>query len=181
MTEGKSLSSALAGSNEVTSLSGTDRILAFSSSGERKKISRANLLGLRDTNAQQEGWLRIMSYNAAGDTLLSISNGWSSLRGNFVLLALIMNGNNNNFCDATVLANMGNNGTPSFTKIRFVNKSLSEGYIDIWYPGSTNPQSLRISMIQGRNVTLIPPELNATVPEGYTSKEVDITKPAWGG
>ena len=183
MSEAKKLSTALLESAESLSLAGTDRILAFDTTGQQKKISRANLLSSWDINPQAEGWIRLLSYNVAGDVLLSISNGWSALKGNFVVFAAMMHAAANDYNKVTTLVNMTNSLTSpvSFTKIRVLRKSGSEGYIDIWYPGSTSTQSVHVTILCSRNVTRLTPEYNAQIPEGYTAVELDITKPAWGG
>ncbi len=181
MSEAKKLSTALLESAESLSLAGTDRILAFDTTGQQKKISRANLLSSWDINPQAEGWIRLLSYNVAGDVLLSVSNGWSTLKGNFVLFAAMMHASPSDYSKVTTLVNMSNSGTGSFSKIRVIKKSASEGYLDIWYPGSTAAQSVRVTILCSRNVTRLTPEYEAQIPEGYTAVELDITKPAWGG
>lgn len=160
----------------VTSLASTDRILIAESNGIPKKISKGNLLSNTfDVTCKDAGWVRIMSFNVAGDAIIAISNGYSSLRGGMVLFAPLMHATAN-LCNLATLANIGNNSaSSSFTKVRMLSKTSSEGYLDFYYPGSTGSQNVIIQCLASRNCTLLAPEVNATIPDGYTAQEFNLT------
>ena len=173
MSESKKLNSL----SVVTSLGSGEYLLATDAQGNARRISKTN--GARqvmEIACKEACWIRIAEFNQAGNSIISISNGWSSLTGGYALIAGMYHASAA-YNKVSVLANLSNYNAvnPVYKKIRSVCKSGSVGYVDFWYPGSSGNQNVIVEMIGARNMNLVTPEIDASIPEGYTSVEFDLT------
>lgn len=166
----------------VTSLDSTDTVIATDATGAGKRISKTNLRMNRVffNTISSPTWVRVAQVNSAGWALMKIFNAWLNVPGNNILLDMQLHPNSESYNHVTVLSRTANSPNSMFQKIRVVRQKGSAYYIDIYYNASTAEQ-VYVYLIESLNVTLLTPEQNAEIPEGYTAIEFDITKAAWGG
>lgn len=175
MSDTTLLKDVLKGAPAVTSFASSDRLMAVGSDGSPKRIDRASLLATHvNLTLKEAGWFRVLSYNVAGDAVLSISNGWGALKGNHVLFAVMMHASIQ-YNRMQVLSNMSNDGgVPSFAKVRVVRKDASAGWLDVYYPGSGNFQTVGLDVLAMRNCTLCGAGETADIPQGYSAVELSL-------
>lgn len=166
----------------VTSLADSDTVLATDATGAGKRISKTNLLRTRVvfTNISSPTWVRVAKVLSSACALMKIISTWNNVPGNNILLDMQLHPNSVSFNHVTVLSRMSNSPNSMLQKMRVVRKSASEYYIDIYY-NATTAEQVYIYLIHGLNVTLLTPQPDAEIPEGYTAVEFDISKASWGG
>lgn len=181
----RSLQSVFQNATEVTSLSTSDRIAVIGDNGVPKKIERDCLIGQRTSiSFSQSQWIRIAEFSGTASVLLSLFNPWNNTTGSRILVDCLFHRNNINYCKATILSAMCNNGINNivFTKLRAVVKTNKQSYIDVYcVNGGGLLNILYFDFISTFHINAITPELNAQIPEGYTVKEFDLTTVGGGG
>lgn len=182
MSDVKKLSDVFKASSEVTSLESTDRVLAIDANGNPKRIRRDRIatpyVFFNDISTPQ--WVRIGKFTSSACALIKIFSIWNNIPGNNILVDMLLHPNNAQYNAATVLSRMRNAGNSLLPKLRVVRKHTSESYIDLYYNGNT-AELVYIYLIHNQNVTLLTPEPDAQIPEGYTAVEFDISTVSLGG
>lgn len=183
MSDVKKLVDVLKASSDVASLESTDRVLAVDANGVTKRIRRDRLATpyVYFNNISTPQWVRIGKFSSANCALIKVFSIWQNVPGNNILVDMLLHPNSNDYNSVTVLSRMSNTGNSLLPKLRVVRKSKSESYIDLYYNANT-AERVYIYMIQGlQDVTLLTPEGEATIPEGYTAVEFDISTVLSGG
>ena len=182
MSEPVLLPAIFKGATEVTTLASTDRILAVDSNGNPVKATANTLLGgYRSGNQDTAQWIRFAKFSNAGAALLVLQTSWSYNPGERLLIDLLVHPHNTGYCKCTVLSKMVNSGASNvISKLRFVLKRNAECYIDFYY-ASNQRNDFSCRLIAPNELTLIPFEKDAQIPDGYTAREVDLTQIAFGG
>ena len=167
----------------VTNLDSSDTVIVSDSSGYGKRITKTNLLKNRVTIVPEEGghWVRIASFNGSAGALISIHSVWYSNPGCRILFNILLHKNSLEFCDLNVLSAMSNkDGVFRVSKARVVQKVNQTGYLDLYF--NLAPRDyIYVDFINSFEIGIISPVIDPQIPEGYSTKELDITKPAWGG
>lgn len=166
----------------VTSLDTTDTVLATDVNGAGKRISKTNLRMNRVffNSISSPTWVRVAQVNSAGWALMKIFNAWLNVPGNNILLDMQLHPNSESYNHVTVLSRTANSPNGMLQKMRVVRQKGGAYYIDIYYNANTAEQ-VYVYLIDSLNVTLLTPEPDAEIPEGYTAVEFDISKASWGG
>lgn len=182
MSKTTPLSEVLKGTQEVTSLGTTDRVLAFDAFGNPKKISRNSLVRsvLGAISFVGEQWIRIGWCSSMGSAFFSVSTVWSSNPGVHLLIDVICHPNSPNYNSVAVLSRLQHAKTATIDKVRVVCKTGNPVYVDLHF-NSTTTHSLYVELIAGRSFVLLSDfEADAQIPEGFSSKEFDLSKTSWG-
>ncbi|TFU93575.1 hypothetical protein E4T81_06355 [Barnesiella sp. WM24] len=168
---------------EVTALAATDQVLVTDSAGKAHRISKANLLAdrVRFNGTGAGCWVRVAKFFDSAGCLLAITSNWYSKPVHRILADSLLHSNQCSYCHMSVLSSGNAIATPmNITKARVVASFNKVGYIDI-YCNMTSADTIIIDLINSLNVTLMTPVVNAEVPDGYSTKEFDLTQTAWGG
>lgn len=169
----KKLSSASVGA----SLSG-GHLLGVDSAGTVRRVTAANAVKNAVTvELSVPGWVRVASFTSA-NALLSVGHMWRSQVGGAVVLNAALHMNNTAYNDVRVVSSVCNvNGRAiSVKKVRVILKSNSKSYLDIYYD-NTGRNDVTVSVLANMagDVTLLEPQLDPAVPEGYEVKEFDFS------
>lgn len=173
MSDGIKLPDVLKGATEVTSLSSTDRLVAFGSNGELKKITKANAVKkqayIHGISSPQ--WVRVASFGGSVGALIAIESIWHNVPGNRILIDCFLHPDSINYNSITTLSQMANAANCLLKKCRVVVKRNSVCYFDIYYD-ATSQEQVFVKVVQGEYFsTLAEPIAGAEIPEGYTAKE----------
>lgn len=167
----------------VTALDSTDTVIVSDSSGNGKKITKTNLLKNRVTIVPKDGehWVRIASYNSSASALISIHTVWYNSPGCRILFDIILHKNSLDYSNLNVLSAMSNKGSIiRVSKARVVQKFNQTGYLDLYF-NLESRDYMYVDFINSFEIGIMSPVIDPEIPEGYSTKEFDITKPAWGG
>lgn len=183
MSDGIKLPDVLKGATEVTSLSSTDRLVAFGSNGELKKITKANAVKkqayIHGISSPQ--WVRVASFGGSVGALIAIESIWHNVPGNRILIDCFLHPDSINYNSITTLSQMANAANRLLKKCRVVVKRNSVCYFDIYYD-STSQEQVFVKVMQGEYFsTLAEPIAGAEIPEGYTAKEFVFSENFGGG
>lgn len=182
MSDVKKLGDVLKTSSEVSSLESTDRVLAVDANGNPKRITRTRLVSpyVYFNNISTPQWVRVAKFSSGSCALIKIFSTWHNVPGNNILVDMLLHPNARQYNSVTVLSRMRNSANNMLQKLRVVRKSTSECYIDLYYNSNT-AELVYIFLIQGQGITLLTPEGNASIPEGYADVEFDISTVLSGG
>lgn len=183
MSEGIKLPDVLKGATEVTSLSSTDRLVAFGSNGELKKITKANAVKkqayIHGISSPQ--WVRVASFGGSVGALIAIESTWHNVPGNRILIDCFLHPDSISYNSITTLSQMANAANRLLKKCRVVVKRNSVCYFDIYYD-ATSQEQVFVKVMQGEYFsTLAEPIAGAEIPEGYTAKEFVFSENFRGG
>ncbi len=183
MSDGIKLPDVLKGATEVTSLSSTDRLVAFGSNGELKKITKANAVKkqayIHGISSPQ--WVRVASFGGSVGALIAIESIWHNVPGNRILIDCFLHPDSISYNSITTLSQMANAANRLLKKCRVVVKRNSVCYFDIYYD-ATSQEQVFVKVVQGEYFsTLAEPIAGAEIPEGYTAKEFVFSENFGGG
>ena len=173
MSEGIKLPDVLKGATEATSLSSTDRLVAFGSDGELKKITKANAVKKQAYiyGISSPQWVRFASFGGSVGALIAIESIWHNVPGNRILIDCFLHPDSLSYNSITTLSQMANSANKLLKKCRVVIKRNSVCYFDIYYD-TTSQEKVFVKVVQGEYfTTLAEPIAGAEIPEGYTAKE----------
>ncbi len=187
MSEAILLADVLKSAPEVTSLVTTDRILAFDSQGEPKKITQENAVTQNSLlkaviPAGDAKWYRIASMSSYGSCaimavgLIGYTGGW------FYPLVFCLTAPHGGNLDTMSIAPLNpgkasNVGRYAISKVR-VSGDEGTKHIDIYVDSSTYARNLRVSVSSAVAFNLVSPIENPTTLA--TVKEFDVAS-VWGG
>lgn len=183
MSEGIKLPDVLKGATEATSLVTTDRLVAFGSNGELKKITIANAVKKRAYiyGISSPQWVRVASFGGSVGALIAIESSWHNVPGNRILIDCFLHPNSLSYNSITTLSQMANSANKLLNKCRVVVKKNSVCYFDIYYD-ATSQEQVFVKVVQGEYfTTLAEPIAGAEIPEGYTAKEFVFSENFRGG
>lgn len=160
----------------VSSLATTEHLIATDASGKVKRITRKNAVsqgveGSAAVASGTTGWLRIaeISYDSSG--LISVASAWKTTPSAFLIFSICFHAN------GVFLLNKISrlsNGNTMFSKVRFVKKSNTISYVDV-YVGDIGGSVVYAKLSNCQNILLaIGSEASATIPEGYTAVEFNL-------
>lgn len=183
MSEGIKLPDVLTGATEATSLSSTDRLVAFGSNGELKKITKANAVNkqayIHGISSPQ--WVRVASFGGSVGALIVIESIWHNVPGNRILIDCLLHSDSISYNSITTLSQMANAANHLLKKCRVVIKRKSVCYFDIYYD-TTSQEPVFVKVVQGEYfTTLAEPIAGAEIPEGYTAKKFVFSENFRGG
>lgn len=160
---------------ELTSLAATYRLLATDANGSLRSVSRDNLVALtKKRGATGAQWIRLFEFSSAY-VLFQITSNYFSNPGNSILAHAILQRESLSFNKVEILSHLKHNVNNVFSKMRVVLKNNSvPAYLDVYY-NSTAYNDIWLTIFPG--VSMLTPmlEYNAVIPEGYSTKEFDMT------
>lgn len=159
----------------VTSLGSSDTIIATDSAGAVKRIARDNLVALtKKRGATGAQWIRLFEFSSSY-VLFQIASNYYSNPGNSILAHAILQRESISFNKIEILSHLKHNVNDVFSKMRVVLKNNSvPAYLDVYY-NSTGYNDIWLTIFPGVSMPTPMLENNAVIPEGYSTKEFDMT------
>ncbi|MDE5975768.1 MAG: hypothetical protein K2G69_04390 [Muribaculaceae bacterium] len=149
-------------------------LLCGSENGEVQRIANVNLIAAQSASLQVTGkqWVRLFSYTSLANVVFILGkNFYTNPGGNIIINAALRQ--ELNFSNLDVVSTVLNSSsTNPFEKMRIV-RGESESYVD-FYHNVDGKNELCLTILPNNSNISIMMSANATVPEGYTSKEVSL-------
>lgn len=185
MAETIDLKSVLAGASEASSLGTDTRLIAVDSSGTPQRVAQSTLLkSNRRISAKVEsaGWIRIAKGSRTvmdTDFLLLVHNGYMFDAPVSMLLHGYIPFSNFEvaYCRTVSMLRGAKNTGQCVTKLRMV-RMADDMYLDLYYP-HPDPNMMYVESLAS-GLTLCSAFEEATVPEGASVKEFDLTQSGGG-
>lgn len=172
----------------VTSLGSSDTIIATDPNGAAKRIAPdkvhpdKNKATITIPESVSAGWVRIAESSSTDGVMLTIYHSWYNLAPvpTVLILSLCPAHFSANSKSSVKVINVGN----YTTKLRVVypdgGNTKYSSYVEIYIPDTSNNKFF-VNIANNRSTDLLSQYQAGSIPEGYTAKEFDITKTAWGG
>ena len=180
MSDTRSLKDKLKSAQEVTSLASSDRLMVVGSDGSVGKISRVNLEGnVISKGFDSSQWVRLFSVTNTA-VLFILEQNFFNHPGGSVLVHACIQKDSLDFCSFSTLSKLVHHSTVNpFTKVRVV-RSSTTAYVDFFY-NRTMYNVLTLKILSPINDVKLMMEGNATIPDGFTAREYNLTTPISGG
>ena len=180
MSDTRTLKDKFKAAQEVTSLASADRLMVVGSDGSIGKISSVNLEGNVISKGFNSGqWVRLFSIPNTSVLFILEQNFFNNPGGSVLVHACIQK-DGLSFCSVNTLSKLlHNSSSDSFTKVRVV-RSSTISYVDFLY-SRTQYNDLTLKIVSPNNGVQLMMEGNATIPDGFTAKEYNLTAPIFGG
>ncbi len=181
----KELNDVLKNATEVTSLASTDRLAVIGGAGVLKKINGHVGVSKDFYNVPEGSWIRIgvaSEHSKSAFVLFSAIQSWSNSRPGSILVAATFGSADYGDCYTHGAINiLSGTNKACFPKARFVCPSSNTGgviYLDLYMAANNPVNSISVISKQNFNVEI---SQTATIPEGYSTKEFDLTTVEGGG